>query len=530
MAVFAASALGMPAGVWAQAAPGMANGGKSERIVLVLPFDNRTGQPNLEWIREASAEILTRRLRSAGFAPMSREDRLYALDHLGLPAGFQPSRASALKLAETVDADSIVVGSYRMDGTEMVAEAQLVDVPHLRMSEAIAAKGEMRDLIGVFAVLAWKLTHQLDPGFSVAQETFVAAGTNVRLDAFEEYIHGITDPEQDERLRRLKHAVQLNPELASAWMAMGREEFAREQYEDAAKAFSHVDQGEPDAPEAKFDLGLAEIYSGNYTGAEAAFSGVAKTLPLAEVLNNEGVALSRQGKDGRELFRQAIAADPAVADFHFNLAISLKRHGDSGPALSEMDQDLRLRPSDSEAQAVERIWKGLPPEPGKEGETAVKADPLVRLTRTFNAQAYRQAAEMMEQMETERLAALPAHERAEKLAAQGEEYLNRGMLLEAERMYQLAASADGGVGAAHAGLAEVRERAGDADGARKEAQAALELSPSAQAYSVLGRLELAAGHMDEAKKAAAEALQVDPASPAAKELERQIEGKQGGKT
>ena len=44
---------------------------------------------------------------------MSRADRMYALDHLGLPQGFQPSRASSLKLAQTLDADSIVVGSFR---------------------------------------------------------------------------------------------------------------------------------------------------------------------------------------------------------------------------------------------------------------------------------------------------------------------------------------------------------------------------------------------------------------------------------
>ena len=71
------------------------------RILLVLPFDNGSGQPSLEWVREAAPEILSSRFQSAGFAPMSREDRLYALDHLGLPEGFHPSRATALKLAQT---------------------------------------------------------------------------------------------------------------------------------------------------------------------------------------------------------------------------------------------------------------------------------------------------------------------------------------------------------------------------------------------------------------------------------------------
>jgi len=117
--------------------------GSRGRILLVLPFENRTGQPSMEWIREASAQILSRRLESAGFAPMSRPERMYALDHLGLPQAFQPSRASSLKLAETLDADFIVVGSYVTDGTGIVAQAQVVDVPHLRMSEA--GDGARRD-------------------------------------------------------------------------------------------------------------------------------------------------------------------------------------------------------------------------------------------------------------------------------------------------------------------------------------------------------------------------------------------------
>ena len=62
---------------------------------------------------------------------------MYALDHSGLPEGFQPSRASSLKLAQTLDADSIVVGSYVTDGSDIVAEAQVVDVPHLRMSQPV---------------------------------------------------------------------------------------------------------------------------------------------------------------------------------------------------------------------------------------------------------------------------------------------------------------------------------------------------------------------------------------------------------
>ncbi|MGD0891677.1 MAG: tetratricopeptide repeat protein [Terracidiphilus sp.] len=528
----------------AQAQAAEANGSSADvasthgRILLVLPFDNRSGQPSLEWIREAAPVILGSRFTAAGFAPMSRADRLYALDHLGLPEGFHPSRATALKLAQTLDAEQIVVGSFLTDGTGIVAEAQLVDVPHLRMSAAVTARGEMKDMISVFSLLAWKLTRELDPSFSVAQETFVAAGAGLRLDAFEQYIRGISESDQTERLRHLKQAVVESPDYGPAWMALGREYYNAQQYEQAAAAFAKVGHGDPesmgpDVLEAGFYSGLSLVFSGDYARAEQAFGAVARVLPLAEVVNNEGVAVSRQGHDGIALFRQAVAADPNAADYHFNLAVSLKRHGQATEAQSELAQCLKLRPNDSEAQSLESAWKGTAPGPATGANVGAnpdpRTDPLERIARGFDAVAFRQAAQMLDQMDASRLAALTPHERAEKLAAQAADYLNRGLLLEAERLYQSAVAADSSVAAEHVGLAEVRERTGNPDAARKEAHAALELSPSADAYLVLGRLDFAGGHLSEANQEAGEALKLDATSSAALDLRRQIAAREGQK-
>jgi tetratricopeptide (TPR) repeat protein len=493
------------------------------RILLVLPFDNRTGQPSLEWIREAAAELLSSRFRSVGFDPMSRADRMYALDHLGLPQGFQPSRASSLKLAQTLDADQIVVGSYITDGTNIVAEARLVDVPRLRMSDPVSARGQMVDLISVFDSLAWKLTRQLDPRISVAEETFIAAGKSLRLDAFEQYIRGITEPDQLERLKHLESAVKLSPEFGPAWMALGREYYAGQQYEQAAQAFARVDKNSADGLEAGYNRGLALLFSGDYANAEKAFAEVAKVLPLAEVVNNEAVAVSRQGKDGTGLFVQAAADDPHSADYHFNLAVSLKRHGQANAALNELAQCLKLRPTDNEALTLQADWKRPEGQPAADSA----ADPLERIVRTFDAAAFRQAAQVLNQMDAAHLAALAPMERAQQLSAQAMGFLDRGLLLEAELLYQQAVSTDNNCADAHAGLAEVRERTGATNAARTEAHTALELRPSAGAYLVLGRLDLQANRISEANNEAAAALKLDPNSTAAQELVRQVQARTG---
>jgi len=136
---------------------------------------------------------------------------------------------------------------------------------------------------------------------------------------------------------------------------------------------------------------------------------------------------------------------------------------------------------------------------------------------------------MLDQVDEARLTALPPDQRAEKLAAQARVFLDRGLLLEAERLYLTAMASDDRIPAVHAGLAEVRERTGDKADARKEARTSLELMPSVPAYLVMCRLDLGAGHLDEASYDAGEALKIEPANKTAKELQLQVEARRGAK-
>ena len=536
-ALYAALSPNAPAQSSAAAGSASVDAGQGH-ILLVLPFDNLTvpaapavnqpaarpaaetsEQANLDWIGEAVPEILNSRLTSAGFFPLNRQDRLYALDHLGFPATFQPSRATALRLAETLDADSIIFGGYSLKGSQLTLRAHIVDVPKLRLSAEVTETGDIGQLIPLLGSLAWKLTRTLDPSFGVAEETFRAAGAKVRLDAFEQYIRGLTEQATDERLRHLKKATDLNPNFIEAWLATGRLQFESQQYEEAAISFARVTRGDPAELEAGFYRGLAQIFSGNYAHAEESFAAVARVLPLPEVVSNQGVAISRRGHDAIALYRQAEAADPTDPDYHFNLAVTLHRDGKKPEALTELAQCLRLRSTDSEAKALQEAWTGDPkPQPE---QTAT--EPLERIKRSYDGAAFRQAALMLDQVEAARLQALPATQRATSLNRTAREKLDRGLLLEAEREFQAALTADSKSAEAHAGLAEVRERAGDAETARKEAHAALDLVPNLEAYLVLARIDLATNHFNEARDEVMEAVHMDAASRSARDLRKAID-------
>ena len=402
----------LPSGLTAQT-PAVMPG----RLLLVLPFANGSDQPNLDWISQAVPEILNQRLASAGFMPISRDDRLYALDHLGLPSTFQPSRASAIRLAQTMDADYIIVGSFSTNGARFQAKAQILKMDALHLSAPLQEEADMSHLLDVLNSLAWGVAKQIDPQLSVARNTFIAAGQGLKVGAFENYIRGLVETDPGEQIRHLKESVRLDPSFSPALLALGKAYFANQQFELAANTLGRLPRNDPNAREADFDRGLAYFYLGSYVKAEDAFAFVNRQLPLPEVLNNQGVAASRRGLDATSFFLQAVAADPSDPDYQFNLALALNRKKDVAGALRAIGQTLKIRPQDTEAQAFQATLRTEPPHtaavsapatykgsPAYDPSAAAESGPLERIKRTFNEASFRQAASEMEQMEEQQMA------------------------------------------------------------------------------------------------------------------------------
>lgn len=507
------------------------------RVVLVLPFDNRSGQPDLAWIGESFPDTLNQRLNSAGFLTISRDDRQYALDHLGFPSDFRPTRATTIRIAQTLDANYVVIGSYNVANGRISVQSQLLEVNNLRMSAPIEDSSELPRLFDVQNALAWKVARQVDPHFNIAQQTFLAAPGQVKLSAFENYIRGITASTPQERVKRLQLAVQEAPAYTAALLALGKTQYAQRDYDHAASTLGRIPPTDRRALEANFYLGLSRFNSGRYAEAEKAFAFVASRLPLPEVVNNQAVASSRQGHNATALFQRAVAADPNDPDYHYNLAVSFFRHNDVTGSLREIDQTLKLRPNDPEAPELKAliaygrpVSPATPTQPSASASVPVNAalpklqtpakpvsefEPLERIRRTYSEASFRQAAFQLDQMRAARMATLPPAEQATQYAQLGRDYLAQGLIPEAEQEFQSALAANPNSAEARAGLAQVREQSGDPAAARTEAQASIKLSPNALAYLVLARLELNDNQAGASAADVGRALKLEPNNTAA---------------
>jgi tetratricopeptide (TPR) repeat protein len=487
------------------------------RVVLVLPFDNHSGNASLNWIGNSFPDTLNKRLTSAGFLTISHDDRVFAYEHLGLPADFRPTRATTIRIAQQLDADYVIIGSYEVQpgagggaaNSKITIQARVLSIDALRLSPPVEDSAELMRLFDAENAIAWKVAGVLDPHFSVAEQTFLAAPGGVPLPAFEDYIRGI-DATGAERLKRLQGAVSLVPNYAAALLEMGKEQYAERDFDGAAATLAKVPKNDRLALEANFYLGLADFNSANYAGAQTAFAFVASRLPLPEVVNNEAVAVSRQGKDSVQLFQKASDADPSDEDYHYNLAIALFRQGNTAGAIREVGAALKLKPADNEAIELQTQLKQVAPGTHLNDDADNGFSPLERIRRNYSETGFRQAAFQLDQMRAARMAMLPPDKRAVEYTQLGREYLSEGLLPEAETQFQDALEASPNSADAHAGMAQLREASGDPVKARDEAKTSLIMKPNTAALLVLARLDLADKQLAASADDIAQALRLEP--------------------
>jgi len=492
----------------------------------IVPFENRSNAPGLEWVGESFPEFLEERLASPGIYVLSREDRLRACDRMGIPVGLNPSRATIYRIAEQIDADLVVLGYYSFDGRVFTAVAQLLDMRREHLSAEMTESGSLTQLIAIQNALAWDLVRALRPDFRISKQDYVAAAPVIRLDAFENYVRGVTALNAQDEIQHFREALRIDPAYPEALLRLGKTYYRQRQYDQAVSVLARIKPADPLAREASFYLGLSAYYQGDFAKAENAFSFVAARLPLPEVYNNLGVAQSRRSeKSALESFQRASETDPNDPDYHFNLGVALYRSGDLAGASRQLRQALALRPDDSEAQSLLATIGGDAASRSRPTPASASRYTLERIRESYQENAFQELAFNLNEAAEQRLGKTPPRTHAQYHVDRGQQLLNQGFIAEAEKEFREAAALDPGNAAAHAGLARALEIDENAAGARTEAETALRLKESADAYLILARLDLRDNKPDAASANVERALHLDPNNGPALRLKQTVAAK-----
>src|SRR5271168_797638 len=532
----------------ATSARGAASEASQPGIYLVFPFENASASPRLDWLGEGLEELTIQRLSAAGQQVYSHAGRTAEMDRSGLPPAAKLSRASMLRIAQTMDADYVVLGKFSSDGQSLTIESQILRISPIRLLTAIRETGPLDSLMDLHLKLLWRLLSANDHAYPRTLEEFSKVQRPLRLDAFEHYVRGLLASDDDPRLRELREAARLEPEWPDPDYAIGDAYFARRDCDSALIWFAKVPKTHDRYVEAVFATGVCRLLMNQPDKAEEVFLSLQGALrnnlvsgaDLPEILNNLALARARQNNTAAAVadLRRAAELDPDEDDYPFNLGLLALGANDFAGA-ADYFREASEREADKAENRALMIWSlekaGKKAEADQERDTAAETFgpdglPAVRLDAKKDTLLH------LERLRTEmdttalRLEIVSAGDSANAAAAtaaadtpaahirRGRQELSAGRVDAADNEFRAALGSDVGNASAHNGLAEVYRRRGKLDDSAKELQASLEIRDSAAVRTTLARVYLAQKKPEMARVEAERALKLAPKYADAKEL------------
>jgi serine/threonine protein kinase/tetratricopeptide (TPR) repeat protein len=220
--------------------------------LAVLPFENLSGEPELDWLRNGLPEMLVTDLSQSSEIEVIGLDRLYPiLEDMNEIDGAPVTRDSIEELARRVSIGTVVTGSFAKSGNSIRISARLEDAlsGKVLLSEKVEADGEEN---------LFRLVDQITGRIKTRLEIAPAEGeldrdlrevTTSSVEAYREYAEGIRLHErfrEEEAIAHFQRAIELDPGFAMANAKLGvvMSNLGMKEEADACaeRALEHIDR------------------------------------------------------------------------------------------------------------------------------------------------------------------------------------------------------------------------------------------------------------------------------------------------
>ncbi len=324
--------------------------------IAVLPLYHGPGLDNLDWLGESIAEAMREAIDAQGLLALNREDRVEVYRRLSVRPGAVLTRATVIKIGQTLDAGKVIYGFFEVSPAAQPARgtltitARLLDLQHMKPGPEFRESGQLADLSVLQQKLGWQFLHYLAPQSTPTEQAFLAARPAVRLDAVESYIRGLLSNSPEQQLKLFTQAAHLDAGFSQPCFQLGRMLFNRKNYKESGQWLERVTRGDSHFMEARYLMGICRFHAGDYEAAANLFQEVAAKVPLNEVYNNLGAAqLRRNDNTSVANFRKALEGDESDPDYWFNVGYALWKQGDFRTAAANFRAVLARTPDDLEA-------------------------------------------------------------------------------------------------------------------------------------------------------------------------------------
>lgn len=248
--------------------------------VLVLQFRNNSQYADLNWIGESIAETLMTEFAAANQIVVDRSSRAEAIRRLSLRPDASFTKATELRLGQTVGADYLCFGSFDVvasDAKTALKEssirisAQFVDLRKLHDGPEFSEAGRLTELSRLQEHLAYESLRYLDPKNQRSVDEFLSPQKTVRLEAEESYVRGLLSANREQKQQWFLQAETLDPKFAGPLFELGKLALDQKQYLRSVDWLRRITPTDPNYAEARFRMGLATYAASDFTSAARYF-------------------------------------------------------------------------------------------------------------------------------------------------------------------------------------------------------------------------------------------------------------------
>jgi TolB-like protein/DNA-binding winged helix-turn-helix (wHTH) protein/Tfp pilus assembly protein PilF len=356
-------------------------------VLVVLPFENLSGDPEQEYFSDGMTDEM-----------ISRLGQLHA-ERVSVLGGatsrhYKGSGKEAEGFARELGADYTLAGSVRREAGRVRITAELVRSRDHRLLWSESYDGEMRDVLGLQRQVAESIAGRLP---ALGDHRSLPASRPVDPAAYEAFLKGrffwdkVSAGNERKAIGYFAEAVRLDPSFAPAWAWEGSayqmlgnigDIPPAEVLEKAWPLVQRAVELDPDSADAQSCFGWTSLlYRWDFTGAERAFERALEINPdfanARHGLATHRVIMGRFEEALREMER-AHASDPLALVTDADVGYTLYLAGRNAEALLRLRKTLELDPDYAPAHYyLSLVYRNL-----RKDDEAFAED--VRATRLIN--------------------------------------------------------------------------------------------------------------------------------------------------
>jgi TolB-like protein/Tfp pilus assembly protein PilF len=330
----------------------------SEQIssIAVLPFENRSGSNDTDYLSDGLAESLIYRLTQLPNLKVSPTSSVFR---------YKGTQADVAQIAKELDVDAVMSGRLAQRGDDLTISVELIDARTKKLIWAEQYDRKMSDLLATQREIATTITQKLQLKLAGEEAKGVTKKYTDSNDAYQLYLRGRysfakrTKPDMLAAIEYFQQAIKLDPKFALAYARISETYGSmpaypylspKEAFPQAKAAAEKALQIDPTLSEAHTFLAYSlAIYDWNFPEAERSFKRAIELDP------NNSTAHFRYGQiyliatghldEGIAEIKRGLELEPLDVNMGATLATAYMYAGQNAIAMEQAKKTYDLEPT-----------------------------------------------------------------------------------------------------------------------------------------------------------------------------------------